>query len=332
MQNSKVLGSIAEKIKNKSNHSRQLIRFTLLNPVRSSKNFLKAQSDVMRFRLKYPLGENEWGLICPRSIGDTYFVCGLAEAVVTAHGGNSVTAFVEPKYEFIPSLFPSIERSVSVTDHDLMKLNFNEFGKGTPFFVFPPKVLRPMIGFKGVTILDCYRSILRLPWGCQLSDPIPVSREEEEAAKILLLNEKLPLGKTVILAPDAKTIQGIPNSFWESLACELKKLDFVPVTNKGSREHFIKGTYPLEIPLSKIRAVAEVAGWVISLRSGLCDLLSASRTHLTILYPSIKLFGGTLFAGYSLRAMGLSTNSDEYEVSEGSYVKVLQKILNSVSG
>ncbi len=301
----------------------------LFELVQGRSYYFEEEARKLRFERAYPLQEDEWGLICPHSIGDTYIVCSFAEAILKKHGGKRVTAFVKPQYQSVPSLFPGVSRFAVVDDYDLMCLSFNEFRVGRYFLGFPSSNAIAMIGFKGVNVIDCYRALFRIPWDYPISVPRPVTEEELDIARESLSQNGFPEGATVILVPDANTSPKLSPAFWELLATQLKRRGYFPVTNVRPGTKPIPGTFPGEFPLHQIRSTAEVAGWVISLRNGLCELLATCRSRISVLYPSISLFGGPLFSGYSLKAIIPSTKAEEYEVGRDDEEKVIHQIIES---
>ena len=72
-----------------------------------------------------------------------------------------------------------------------------------------------------------------------------------------------------------------------------------------------------------------MAGWVISSRSGFCDLISSAKCRLSIIYVKQQWYAGTAFEGSSLRLMGLSHTALEYEVDANENISLtVKKIIN----
>ena len=53
--------------------------------------------------------KNEWYIICPYGLGDTYLVCALANELLKQKGGEGVKVFVKSSQRDIPALFPGIK-------------------------------------------------------------------------------------------------------------------------------------------------------------------------------------------------------------------------------
>jgi hypothetical protein len=96
----------------------------------------------------------------------------------------------------------------------------------------------------------------------------------------------LALGRTVILAPTSRTLTPPPPAFWEGLIARLRAEGWTVCHNLSASEREagegFPGCVPLVCPLSELLPLAELAGWVISARSGICELLSTADIRLTI--------------------------------------------------
>ncbi|WP_298068261.1 hypothetical protein [uncultured Mailhella sp.] len=93
-------------------------------------------------------------------------------------------------------------------------------------------------------------------------------------------------GKSVLLAPYAKSVPAISSVFWENLTVSLKRAGYKVFMNKGGpSEMIIPGTIAITPPFSLLAEVIEYAGAIISLRSGICDICSYTTAKKIILYP-----------------------------------------------
>lgn len=97
--------------------------------------------------------------------------------------------------------------------------------------------------------------------------------------------------RDVVIMPYAKTAELLPDAFWESLAFRLKQGGYSVYTNVGSRkERAVCGTRPVAKSLLETAQFCEGCAAVISLRSGLCDLLGFTETKLIVINTSEELF------------------------------------------
>ncbi len=110
----------------------------------------------------------------------------------------------------------------------------------------------------------------------------------KEKARKIIGNLDLPIGRTVILAPYSRSIAraGLFNDeWWYEIRDRLVKKGFTVVTNVGPGEEPIPSAVALRVSFDEVIPIAEYAGWVIGIRSGLFDILSSASCKLTILYP-----------------------------------------------
>lgn len=102
---------------------------------------------------------------------------------------------------------------------------------------------------------------------------------------------KKEMRRDVVVMPYAKTAELLPTVFWESLVFRLKQDSYSVYTNIGSeKEKAIQGTRPLTKSLLETARFCEGCAAVISLRSGLCDLLGFTETKLVVINTSEELF------------------------------------------
>lgn len=97
--------------------------------------------------------------------------------------------------------------------------------------------------------------------------------------------EAVPHGKSVILAPHAKSIANIPSSVWKQLVDKYKGMGYEVYTNVVDEETVLEGTKALSVPIAELKSVVEWAGTFIGLRSGLCDVLREADCDKTVLFP-----------------------------------------------
>jgi hypothetical protein len=283
------------------------------------------------FELIYPLKDDEWGLVCPFGIGDTYFTCGFANEILKTHGGKKITVFVKPNHSFIPSIFPEISKTVVIQfPFNIKYLGHYDLKMGKPFYShFIDNDLVNLIGYNNFTLLDCYKVIFRLNMHSCLSNPLRPSENEFKKAEEVFLKNKLSKLKTVILAPEAKSTSVINKNFWIDLSKELNNNGFIPVGNSINHKNNIQGIQTLNLPLEIIRAFAELSGFVVSIRNGLCDLLSDVNISLVVIYPDAVWYGGKLIDGTSLKSMNISKSAIEYEIKENNSKKIINDIISA---
>lgn len=272
---------------------------------------------------KINLAPSEWGIVCPCGTGDTYFVCALAKRFLSANGGEKITVIVKPSHEEIPKLFTKyISRIIAVSHPAIQAMNglprYSCLRQGYPIIGHPYYFgSLNFIGYKGLHLLDLYRYMFHLAPNKTLLKKPTVTAENYLSARTKFDSLNLPKGKTVILAPDANSTKVMPMQFWELLAQKLLQQGWAVCTNMpGNKLGQVPGTIPISFSIGEAIPTAELAGWVISSRSGFCDIISSAKCRLSVIYPKQVWYSGTVLTGCGLKIMGLSRTAIEYEVSE----------------
>jgi hypothetical protein len=86
----------------------------------------------------------------------------------------------------------------------------------------------------------------------------------------------------------------------------------VAVNSPKGAESTIAGTEPLDVPIELFIAAATAAGAVVSMRSGLCELVAHADCRLTVIYPDEPDDSRRRLArGFSLRESGLRPDANE---------------------
>lgn len=131
----------------------------------------------------------------------------------------------------------------------------------------------------------------------------------QENADSIFERYKLRKGRTVLLAPYAGLFKFSSMEQWEQMASLLNEMGYSVCTNTaGPEERAVEGTVALDIPYNKIIDFISKAGFFIGLRSGLCDIVSASSAAMTVLYPfSFIREEGFWYRFFSLKRMELRT-------------------------
>src|ERR1700744_3907754 len=115
----------------------------------------------------------------------------------------------------------------------------------------------------------------------------PVFDEPGGDIDAYLSAEGLPRGRTVVLAPHAVTLKSpVSHDFWTRLAGELSERGFTVCTNVAGTEEPLPGTRALSFAPEHAVPILDALGYLISVRSGLCDLVSSSTATKIVLFES----------------------------------------------
>ena len=256
------------------------------------------------------LNADEWIVIQAPHLGDTYFTCALAEALLARHGGNLVRIVVAKKFWNILKLFPDariepvdpaeIEKlfpdGLKPLDPAELKIRLREpreFRRQSPLYIRPVvyfKELDAMYAGKSIPFTRMYHDLLDLPFP-SFARP-RVSEEARQSAERRLRELDFPPGKTAILVPISNSLTKFTTWFWEEVAMAFAARGYTIAMNVAPNEaqpECIFGSRPLPIPIEELIPIAELAGTVLAARSGVCDVLSSAQTDLRIVYQRRQL-------------------------------------------
>jgi len=154
-----------------------------------------------------------------------------------------------------------------------------------------------------------------------------------ENADALFESYGLMKGRTVLLAPYPGNYKSFSMEIWEQLAVLLMEMGYNVCTNiAGTDNPAVEGTAAVSIPYSMITDFVGKAGFFIGLRSGLCDIVSASSAVMIVLYPfQLVLEGGFWYRFFSLKAMELRRDKlleleYDLEITEGQMAEMIEFI------
>ena len=276
--------------------------------------------------------KNTWYFILAHGIGDVYIISALLTRFMELHG-KAVLIFTKKNQAFIPTLFnPNVEVLIA---ENLPIGSFNEssdFVKGKPLLLNPQNLFRKKllftIGYKGLNLVDMYKLLLGIEEQYQLSKP-HFGTALQSSVTTYFQENKLPAGKTVLLCPQANSIQVVADTFWVNLAEKMKHLGLTPVMMNGSQN---SGYPSVSFSLEWAKLFCDTAGYLVSLRSGFCDLIATSTAKKAILYPDVPFYSGKLIDSCSLTDMQLTdgTNLLEY-VLTGEQSPDIQTIIDFIS-
>lgn len=97
--------------------------------------------------------------------------------------------------------------------------------------------------------------------------------------------EKIPKGRSVILAPYANSVVEAPKSFWTDLVKGYQAEGLHVFTNIIEGQEPLDDTTSLVLPISEMCDAVCWAGYFVSLRSGLCDVVHTAKARKTVVFP-----------------------------------------------
>lgn len=231
-------------------------------------------------------------VVCPYGIGDTLYVAALMGSYKRQNPGiRRVCMIVKKEHAQIPDWFDAVDEKI-VSDVMVNDLNVFSVSTGTwklknylygHFRKEPDWRLFPEFGNCEIKnmVYRYKKLVLQLSASCAMEEPKIVPDPELQMA----LMEEYEIGeRTIILMPYANSTMLMERGFWERMVEILIELGYQVITNvKGDDELPIKGTRGLCADIATTAALCEFCRLVISLRSGLCDVLAFTEAKLVVL-------------------------------------------------
>ena len=126
----------------------------------------------------------------------------------------------------------------------------------------------------------------------------------------------LKKGKSVVIFPYADSLPMPGPLYWIRLVRQLKKKGYVVATYVPGDEQAIEGSIGITCKLSGLVSLVEYAGFFVSVRNGLTDIMSHANCRKMILYPetgTVTEIHGTVREFWSLIGFGYTEDVEEYE-------------------
>lgn len=186
-------------------------------------------------------------------------------------------------------------------------------------------------GYKGLDFEKVFRYFV---FGFKKSVPHTLPPVKDLGAQVdaVFAEHGLVKGKTVVLSPYSNTLFDLPDGFWQGIVRRCNELGLTACTNcAGKTEKPVAGTQAVFFPLGQAVEFLNAAGCFIGVRSGLCDVISASACKKIVLYEKEGFFYRcSPFEYFSLDKMGLCKDAVELEHSADEGEAVLSRVLGEL--
>lgn len=249
---------------------------------RMNERLLRGIDKLNKLKEKYP---DCFVVLCPFSaLGDTFYIMsylpyflskrGIERYVVCVVGKGCVETaemFAAENIEMFrqSDIDEIIQAALFTEDEDCYIFHHDR-----PYIVKLSKVLY----VKKVSLEDIFKcGVFGLPIDTKPYKPINLKPYKGF--------DKLKKGKSVIIAPYAKSVTNIPKDYWYEVINRYNDMGYKVFTNAVGEEETLEGTARLEIPLAQMQSAVEYAGTFIGLRSGLCDVIQYADCKKIALYP-----------------------------------------------
>lgn len=147
-------------------------------------------------------------------------------------------------------------------------------------FIRRTGILSYLEGIHGLNFMKLQESVLFD--GLSPSKP-PLTNDTSELERVFE-EHGLVVGKTVVLSPYARSLPPVPQAYWIKLAQKLNDMGWTVCTNAVGSQLPILGTEKIELPFCLMEQFFNMAGYLVSLRSGTDDITHNSSCRRVEVY------------------------------------------------
>lgn len=319
----------------------------ILSPPRldeSRMSFLRAIPQVLRGRRSYRRligrdGESTLFIAPYAGTGDIYLICLYLKTFVERERIPSYTLAVASNACAQVARMMG-ETDVTVVDSETVEriLRYGRLTRAAPNAIVvlndgwaraPTEWLR---GFKGLDFEKMFRHAV-FGFGDGVAARVPAPSATNDAVAKLFEEQGLVPGRTVVLSPYANTLFHVPDqAFWAEVAARCAAQGLTVCTNCAPAEQPITGTIPARFPLLLAPDFVETAGYFVGVRSGFCDIVSATGSRKVVLYDKDgRFYKGSFHEYFSLDAMGLGRNLLEVEYGPGDQHSLVNEVMGGLT-
>lgn len=229
-------------------------------------------------------------IICPTHIGDIYYASSM-RIELTKKYNKPVKLYIPKRYMSIKEIFDSDQIEfipISKKNEIIINRMNNDaiifFRKSRSYVIIDTVNRNKIMDFNnGIHMVDTIKKhygINSQSW--LLNRPSFINKNtqnlEKEFTKL-----KLEKKNTIMLFPEAETVNSFTNEDWLRFALELSKVGYKVCFNSKSNNY---KNFP-SIFLSIIDTISfiQLCGFMVALRSGFCDLVQTLKIKKLIIYP-----------------------------------------------
>lgn len=243
--------------------------------------------------------------LCSRGIGDNVYFCLFLNDYKKNHKDEKIALIFQESHQTLFEMFEqSYDKKIVLTNERILKLNQIQLGT-KPYisdkfhYILPPSAFY-YLGYRGLCLLDIPKVLLDLPEDA--TPTIPDFELKSITVEEFIAQHDLVKNKTLIIAPYAFSTPKFDVSIWDQVVGIAVEKGYKVITNIQEGEECLKNTIPFSGSLYEVCELASYSGFVISNRSGLCDLLSLNKLCMIVLYADEKYHFRYSFKNIKLKA------------------------------
>ena len=240
---------------------------------------------------KLELGEQDWLIIDPLSIGDAYQTLSLLPEFRRRYMAPGARLFYMCSELAAPmvQMFNAVDVVVPHRlDYNVCYLFAQRYGlaPGVPIVMGPAMYaegwLQRLLDHGLISVLHARKLILGLDLGCSIQHAVPLD-QMRQAAEQTARAHGVESGRSLLIVNHATTMKPLPAEAFADVVAQFPGPVFTDVT--VNPEALIPQTRPISIPLDQMIPITELFGCVLALRSGIVDLISDASTTIFSIYP-----------------------------------------------
>lgn len=241
----------------------------------------------------------------PFGLGDTAILCGLKN-VIEQRYGVPVSLVIRKSHKIVMDIYGISDYILvdnyrySPTDQELLKL-----AASTPY-IQPGKLfighfachnLKALIDINSMhrryTMLDCYKAFFELDWDVALSYPKTLPAEITNNTNLnKILDEKsinLKATPSLLIIPEAYSFTNNVVD-WKEIVERYRNGGYNVYTSVSNKNFCLNGVENISVNLTELIALCMQVTNIITIRSGICDLIWCRGNSLTAIYPDINTY------------------------------------------
>lgn len=263
-------------------------RSNAIEKAKERTRLVKIENNILISVKEWVFCKNNFYIVCPGSIGDTLYVASLVKAYKHRNSITSVSLIVKENQKSIPLLFASVDERI-VSD-ELVEI-LDSYSRS--------KVVWQLDNYLyGFAREDYFCNLYMKPYEAKnllsgYKAAILGLQEEAEYEEIWIDqtvgDPEIFNQKTIIVMPHESSAKRLPISLWEEISKNLSVNYNVYTNIKDKSELPVKGTKAVSESLKDMLPICEKCYAVISIRTGICDLLAFSKCKLIVLNTEQEL-------------------------------------------
>ncbi|MBR3516853.1 MAG: hypothetical protein IKO10_11115 [Lachnospiraceae bacterium] len=232
----------------------------------------------------------------PYGIGDLVIICGLKKSVEEKYNVN-IRFIVKPAHIIVMKAYKEEEYLIhSFSDSELKRYG-EDAAKPTPGKIF---IAHPFYHGNGKVNNDflnyciTFKQLFMIGLGISDKSKLELPAFSPSVSGDLLERTNIKdLERAVLILPEMKSAssyENMPVELFEDLIKTLKEKKYYPIVNISDDTYIDLKPYSVEMSLEEVAALACSCRYVISMRSGLCDLIFPCVKMLNIIYPNYSFW------------------------------------------